>query len=247
MTDRAKGQMKERIRARINDETTTDEMIDESRTVERDGAAAVRAELQLGAGELVIAGGAAALTTLLEADFSYNVPAWRPELTYTVSDNQGHLTIHQPSAPHERRTHNARQRWELRFATGVPLDLRIQVGAATASLIVGDLALNALTIQTGAGNLTLDLSGARQPFAVEIKGGVINATIALPGTIATEVAVHAPLAAVKAPGLHRAGQTYCNAVDVAPGEGARVAISGGVASIALAVGELPPRRGSKKA
>lgn len=213
---------------------TTATMIEESRTVERADATTVRAELQLGAGELTIAGGA---SSLLEADFSYNVPAWRPELDYTVRDGQGVLTLHQPSGD-EGQVGNTRQHWNVRFAPGIPLDLRIKVGAATGSIVVGDLALTALTIETGAGNLTIDLSGAHQPLAVTLKGGVINARIGLPEEFSAQVAIHAPLVTVDAPGLRGNGRTYRNAAAAGADGGVTVSISGGVASIALALGAL---------
>jgi hypothetical protein len=218
-------------------DTATATMIEESRTVERAGATAVRAMIQLGAGELLIGPGAA---DLLEADFSYNVPTWRPELTYTVRDGAGDLTIRQPRGD-EGRVRNARQRWALRFAAGVPLALQIQVGAATGALIVGDLALTTLTIETGAGNLTLDLSDARGPLAVTLKGGVINAAIGLPRTIPAGVTVGAPLATIDAPALRRNGRAYRNEADGTPGSGVQVAISGGVASIGLTLGRPATR------
>jgi hypothetical protein len=209
-------------------------MIEESRTVERGEAQMVRAEITLGAGELVIADGA---TALLEADFRYNVPSWRPELGYVVRDGHGHLTLRQPSGD-TNGIRNTRQAWELDFATGVPLDLQIKVGAATGSLVVGDLDLRNLTIETGAGNLTLDLSGARCPLAVTLNGGVINAVLGLPTAVPAQVAVHAPLANIDAPGLRQSGRTYTSAVAATPGDGVTVAISGGVASIALTLGSL---------
>lgn len=209
-------------------------MIDEARTAERAGAESVRAEIRMGAGELTIAGGAA---RLLEAAFSYNVPDWRPELDYAVRDGQGLLTVRQPEGQGKGATRNARQHWGLRFADGVPLDLRVQVGAVTALLTVGDLALDALAIETGAGNLTLDLAGARGPLAVTIKGGVINATIRLPTATGAQVAVRAPVATIDAPGLRRAGHTYSNDAHTTADEAVRVTISGGVASIKLQTGE----------
>lgn len=214
-------------------------MISESRTVERAGAASVRAELQLGAGELTIVGGAA---SLLEAAFSYNVPGWRPELDYAVRDGQGRLTVRQPEGQDKGTTRNARQHWDLRFADALPLDLRVQVGALTALLTVGGLALEALAIETGAGNLTLDLAGARGPLAVTIKGGVINATIRLPTATGAQVAVRAPVATVDAPGLRRAGHTYSNDAYATADGAVRVTISGGVASIKLPSGESSRER-----
>jgi hypothetical protein len=51
----------------------------ESRSVALEGADSVRVEIDMGAGELDLGGGAA---ELLEADFSYNVAELKPEVEY---------------------------------------------------------------------------------------------------------------------------------------------------------------------
>jgi hypothetical protein len=212
-------------------ETGSGEMITESRRVERDGAESVRIELQLGSGELVIAGGASAL---LEADFSYNVPAWRPEVEYTVRDGRGLLTLRQPEGDNGASVRNARQRWELRLADRLPIELRIKVGAATVDLTSGDLALAALDIDTGAGSLRLDLSATRHPFDAALQGGVINTTLRLPATLGAHVAVRAPIATVNGGGLQRHEGGYVNGTFGATGTPLRVRITGGVANVILA-------------
>lgn len=215
---------------RKNENATHAEMIRESRTVERGDATQVHATVQFGAGDLRINGGA---TRLLEADFSYNVPAWQPELDYAVSAETGILTVRQPTEQGKQNERNARQRWDLRFADGVPLALRVNAGAVTGMLTVGDLTLTELQIETGAGTLTLDLAGVRQPFAVQIKGGVVNATIVLPAALGAKVAVKAPIATVNAPDVRRVGSAYTNAVYEPNTPVVAVTISGGVATIAL--------------
>jgi hypothetical protein len=214
-----------------NDTTEETEMIHESRTVERDAATQVQATVQLGAGDLRISGGA---TNLLEADFAYNIPAWRPELDYTVSTGTGSLTVRQPEGQGKHHGRNARQRWELRFADDLPLALRVQAGAVTGTLTVGDLTLTELQIETGAGTLTLDLTGVRQPFSVQIKGGVVNATIVLPAALGAKATMKAPVATVNAPGLRRVGGAYTNAAYDPNAPAVTVTISGGVATVALA-------------
>lgn len=207
------------------------EMITESRRIERAGAERVRIELYLGSGELVIAGGASAL---LEADFSYNVPSWRPEVDYIVRDGRGLLTLRQPEGDNDTIVRNARQRWELRLADGLPIELRIRVGAATVDLTGGDLALAALDIDTGAGSLRLDLSGTRQPFDATVEGGVINATLRLPTTLGAHVAVRAPIATVNGGGLRRHDGGYVNGAYGTMGAPLRMRITGGVANVILA-------------
>ncbi|HEY8600306.1 MAG TPA: toast rack family protein [Thermomicrobiales bacterium] len=192
-----------------DDSASTDQaaMIHESRVVERGNATQARATVQLGAGDLRLTGGGA---NLLDADFSYNVPSWRPELACAISGGTATVTVRQPEGQSGRKERNARQRWDLRFADDLPLALRVQAGAVTGALLMGDLTLTELQIETGAGTLTLDLAGVRQPFDVAIKGGVVNATIALPAALGVRVAVKAPIATVNAPGLRRVGGAYTN-------------------------------------
>lgn len=204
----------------------------ETRTIEREGATRLRATVALGAGELRIAGGA---TGALHGEFATNVPAWRPEIAYTVEGAVGHLTIRQPEGEPRPKVRDARQRWALAFPDAVPLDLQITAGAATGTLVLGALALERLAIETGAGTLTIDLTAARAALDATIQGGVIDAAIRLPADHGARVAVAAPIATVRAEGLGRAGNAYTNARYAATESPVRVRIAGGVVTLALHV------------
>jgi len=69
------------------------ELQTESRTVELENADSVDVELDMSRGEMNIAGGA---DKLLDAEFRYNVAAWKPEIEYNVIGSQGKLIIRQP-------------------------------------------------------------------------------------------------------------------------------------------------------
>src|SRR5688572_27582886 len=64
----------------------------ESRSIELDKAERVRVELKMPAGELEIGGGA---QKLLDADFTYNVAAWKPDIRYHSTGTAGDLTLEQ--------------------------------------------------------------------------------------------------------------------------------------------------------
>ncbi len=164
----------------------------ETRMIGREGAARLRATVTLGAGELRIAGGA---TGALHGEFATNVPAWRPEIGYTVEGEIGHLAIRQPETAPRPKVRDARQHWSLAFPNAVPLDLQIAAGATTATLILGALALERLTVETGAGTLTIDLSAARAALDATIQAGVINAEISLPADYGARVTIDAATAA----------------------------------------------------
>lgn len=203
----------------------------ESRTVARDGAERVAVELRMGSGELLIGGGASGL---LEADFHYSIPSWRPELTYETRDGQGYLAIRQPDGAGRRE--DGRQRWTLRLADDLPLTLRIAVGAATIALTQGNLALTDLDLQTGAATLDLDLAGARAPYDATIKGGALTANLRLPGALGGLVGLSAPIVTIDADGLRRHGRDYANAAYDPTAPALRVRIAAGVATLTLATG-----------
>jgi hypothetical protein len=69
------------------------ELQTESTTVELGAANTVLAEIDMGAGRLTIDGGS---DELLQAQFTYNVEGWQPEVDYEVSDGLGRLQVNQP-------------------------------------------------------------------------------------------------------------------------------------------------------
>ena len=208
-------------------------LVTETRTIEREGAARLWATVTLGAGVLRIAGGG---TGALHGEFATNTPAWRPEIGYTVEGEVGHLTIRQPEETPRPKVRDARQRWSLAFPDAVPLDLQITVGATVGTLVLGALALSNLTIETGAGTLTLDLTTARAALDATVRGGVIDAAIRLPTDYGARVAVDAPVATVRAEGLSRARNAYTNARYAAEASPVRIRIAGGVVTLALHIG-----------
>src|SRR5215472_1689325 len=112
----------------------------ESKTVQLGAAKAVSVSLKMGAGELKVAGGA---SDLLNADFTYNVPRWKPEVRYDASGGTGQLTIQQPpsSGGHGGQT---RYEWDLRFNNDVPMEISVEQGAGSANLDLAGLALSKL-------------------------------------------------------------------------------------------------------
>src|SRR5690348_10276463 len=68
-----------------------------SKTIEPDDSELVHVTLRMGAGELRVIDTAQAL---LRADFTYNVPDWKPEVRYTKTGKTGDLSIIQPGNTH---------------------------------------------------------------------------------------------------------------------------------------------------
>src|ERR671921_2071819 len=106
-------------------------MQSESNSVALENADSARAQLKMGAGELNITGGA---DQLMEADFSYNVAAWKPKVSYDVSGKKGELVVEQGSANGGDLSGGARNEWDISLNDEVPTDLVVQMGAGERDL-----------------------------------------------------------------------------------------------------------------
>src|SRR5215218_2933156 len=85
-------------------------MQEESKSVDLKNAQSSRAQLKMGAGELNVTGGA---DKLMEAEFSYNVSEWKPEVSYDVSGKKGELVVKQGSANGGNLSGGARNEWDI--------------------------------------------------------------------------------------------------------------------------------------
>src|SRR5918994_418334 len=107
----------------------------QSQSVDVGEARSVRADLRMGAGKLNLTGGADAL---MEADFSYNVAEWEPEVDYEVSGDTGELSVKQDiiaGVP----VGEARNEWDIHFNDEVTTNLSVQMGAGESNLDLDSL------------------------------------------------------------------------------------------------------------
>ncbi len=202
----------------------------ETRSVDLDKAEMARVNLRMGAGDLTINGGA---QKFVDADFTYNVPSWKPDFRYTNTGVRGDLTIEQPSSS---STHggNTKYNWDLKFNDGVPLDMTIRFGAGEAHLNLGSLSLRSLNVEMGVGELQLDLRGhPARSYDVVVRGGVGEATIHLPNDAGIEAEAHGGIGGISAKGLRQENGRYVNdALETAKTK-IHLNISGGIGAINL--------------
>ena len=207
------------------------EMQYDSQTVELGSAEEVRVDIRMGAGELKIDNRA---ESLMEADFTYNIEAWAPEVSYNVEDEQGHLTIRQPQTNQISVNGNMKYEWDLRFSRDVPLDMRIDCGAGDHDIDLAELYVTSLDVKMGAGNVKmnltenpdltdvefdigagnveLDLDGTwEHDVDVSIQGGVGRIVLRLPKDTGVRVNVSKGIGNVDTSGLSRQGEYYTNA------------------------------------
>jgi hypothetical protein len=202
----------------------------DSKTIDAAGAEAVEVNIRMGAGELRIAGGAQAL---MEADFTYRARRRPPEVDYRVAGSKGFLSIR-----HRRGGAvffgSSKNDWDIRLNSGIPADLKVDLGAGESNLDLTDVDLRSLTVDMGVGELTLDLRGKHErDLEVSIDGGVGSGTVYLPREVGARVRVDGGIGSVDAHGFNKNGHVYTNdAYGKAPVT-IDISIDGGIGSIDL--------------
>ena len=179
----------------------------ESQSVELGGAKSVDVDINLGAGDLKVTGGA---EKLLEADFTYNVDKLKPAVEYT----DGTLVLRQPEnkgLPDLRGITDFRNEWNLHLYDGVPMNLKLNMGAGTSDLQLAGLSLTGLDVILGAGKSTVDLSGEwGRDLDVTIDAGAADLVVKLPTNAGVRVEVNRGPAVIDAPDLTQDGNVYTN-------------------------------------
>ena len=228
------------------------EMQTVSKSVDRKNLPYANVDLKMGEGELSVTGGADA-DRLMEADFSYNVSAWKPKVSKHAPADFNNLKVRQGSVEGARGG-DARNEWDIRLNDEVHTHLVVEVGAGESDLDLDSLNLGIpghlepvdLTVQMGAGDTTVDLTGGyTKPFphidasiqgGVGVQGGVGEATVLLPSRVGVKVKAQGGLGKIDAKGLQRVDDS--SYVNDAYGESEvtlRVDIEGGFREINLEV------------
>ena len=202
----------------------------ESRTIERDAAERVHVNLAMGAGTLIVGGGA---RKLLNADFAYNVASWEPEVRYSSTGTRGDLTIRQPGQNHAQIGHT-RCQWDLSLNNEVPMDLTLHLGAGEARLDLGSLSLRTVEVNMGVGKLQMDLRGnPKHNYDVRIRGGVGEATVYLPANVGVYAEGAGGIGEFRTQGLHRQYGYWVNDAYEDSKVRIHLDIHGGIGSIRL--------------
>lgn len=232
------------------------ELQTESRTIELGDAESIRVDINMGAGELKMTGGAA---ELLEADFTYNVAELKPEVEYSGST----LTVQQPDIerfPSFLDLDEYRYEWDLRLNDDVSMDMGVNLGAGYSDLKMGSLSLTKLAVTGGTGDISLDVAGAssltrldvnvgagritvdltgdwQDDLDAEINGGAGAMTVRLPRGTGVRVDVERGVAKVNASGMRIEGDDYVNDAYGESEVTLRIDIKAGVGEINLELGE----------
>ena len=205
----------------------------ESQAVDLGGATPVHVEIEMGAGELDVSGGAA---KLLEADFTYNVAELKPTVDYSGST----LSVLTPdvrvTAASLLNLNDYQYTWDLRLNDAVPMDMNVTLGAGQSTLKLGSLSLTTLEVGGGAGEMTVDLTGDWQnDLTATIQGGLSKRTLILPANVGVRVKVEVGLGGVDTTGLTKDGDYYVNSAYGKSAVTLNIQVEGGVGGTDLIV------------
>jgi len=206
------------------------ELKTESQSVELGDAKPVNVEINFGAGDLRVNGGA---EKLLEANFTYNVARLKPE----VESTDDTLIVRQPEVKGlPDPIADFRNEWDLRLNNEVPMDLSVNVGAGTSELQLAGLSITGLDIHLGASESTVDLSGNWvRDLDITIEAGVGDVTVRLPKDIGVRVEVETAIGTMDAPGLKQDGNVYTNAAYGVSDVTLQIKLEAGIGQINLEV------------
>ncbi len=200
-----------------------------AQSVDLQGAKSVELQIEMGAGELVMRGGAAAL---MDADFRYRGSDGKPDVQYQVAGARGTLTVRQPNQ--HSLGNNDKNTWDLRLNEDVPMDVRVKMGAGEGRLNLGNTALHSLDVEVGAGEMKVDLTGhPRGDIDVQVRGGVGEATVRLPRRARLDVEAHGGIGEITAHGLTKRGDRWVNEPSGQVDATLHVSVNGGIGQINL--------------
>jgi uncharacterized protein DUF2154 len=140
-----------------------DEVRTERRSVELEGAESVRTDLSMKTGDILVGGGA---ENLMDATFTYNVPQWKPEVSYRGLALHKELTVEQPDVPGPTFG-NVQNDWEILLNDEVPMNLSVSNSSGDAQLDLGSLSLKSLFLKFSSGDVAAEL-GREKPLLEEV-------------------------------------------------------------------------------
>ncbi len=200
-----------------------------SDAIHLDGGGAERAniELDMGAGQLNIGGGAA---KLIDGTFEYNVDSWKPVVSNSLNGTSAIVTIKEPSGTHGGGSKH--YVWDLQLNDKVLTDLAVKCGAGQATLNLGSLLLRSLSVDMGAGQVKVDLRGEpKHDYEVKINGGVGQTIVRLPQGVGISVVAHKGIGALHVSGLQKQEDHWENDLYNKAKVTVKVEVNGGIGEI----------------
>ncbi|MRH44518.1 hypothetical protein GH741_17885 [Aquibacillus halophilus] len=154
--------------------------------VKKDQATELEMELDLGAGEMHVTGGA---NDWITGEIEYNSSKLKPKVSYDLDGKTGKASIKQKKNVNlnvEFGEH--KNRWYLQLTDDIPMDLQVDVGASDTKLDLRGIQLTELNLDAGVGDIEVDLSGDwQESFDATIHTGIGETTVILPKDVGVKV------------------------------------------------------------
>lgn len=204
-------------------------VVHERQVVELDRAERTSLHLRMGGGELEVTGGAA---PLVEADFAYNVPEWKPSVVHTTAGAESKVEISQDTSP--TVFGNTENTWKVVVNDARPIELNARLAAGEARMKIGSLNLRDVEVHIGAGEVDVDLRGTpTSSYRVRIQGGVGEATVHVPATVAVSATASGGIGEISVTGLEQRDGRWINPRAVSSPVTIDLDVRGGVGSIRI--------------
>ncbi|MFM2124481.1 MAG: hypothetical protein RL328_932 [Acidobacteriota bacterium] len=194
-----------------------------------DNSEVLHLNLKMGAGELHVDGGS---KYLADADFTYNIAAWKPLVSYHSTGSRGDLDISQPDGP--TALGDVDYRWDVRLNDRRQTDIVAKLGAGSVRMNLATLPLRSVEVSMGAGELKMDLRGnPAKSYDVRIQGGVGSATIYLPKSVGISATAQGGIGSIDVDGLEERNGRWVNPSQLDSPVTIRLDVKGGVGEIKL--------------
>jgi len=202
---------------------------DEPIEIGGDNVERANVELDMGAGELKLRGGA---TKTLEGRFEYNIEGGKPLVKSSMNGSHATITIREPE--HLRLGGHQRYLWDLQLNDRQLLDLALNCGAGQATFDLGSLQLRHVEVHMGAGQVDLDLRGTpSRDYDVKISGGVGQANVKLPRDVGIWAEAHGGIGSITVGGLEKHGDHWENDLYDKAKVKVRLEVAGGIGEIRI--------------
>jgi N-terminal domain of toast_rack, DUF2154 len=199
------------------------------KSVDLDKSEMARVEIKMGAGELRVEGGSA---KLMDADFEYNIPSWKPTVRYDASSFRGELLIEQPSGYHG--SSKSTYKWNVHLNNKLPIDFVTHLGAGEAHLDLGSMNLRSVEVHMGVGQVEVDLRGnPTRDYNVELHGGIGQAIVHLPTSVGVVANASGGIGNIEVRGLEKRDGSWVNAAHEHSPVTIHLNLKGGIGNITL--------------
>ncbi|MGY0373900.1 toast rack family protein [Clostridium sp. JNZ J1-5] len=181
----------------------------DKKVIELEGVKKANIKLSMGVGDLIIDKNT---DKLMEGEFSYRDPEWKPEVDYKVNGNEGELKINQPHTQDVNvKMGKNDYKWNLMINKHIPMNMDVELGVGKGDINLKEVNIKNLNIKTGVGDIVIDLTGDyKEDVNLTIEGGVGNTIVYLPKNIGVKVKAERGIGAIKTNELKKEDDFYVN-------------------------------------